>query len=269
MVHGQPNIYALFMAVSAELLSESGNLVYIVPRSFAAGLYFRRFREIFFERVVPTAIHLFDSRKDVFKNQTVLQENLVIAARKRKEGGISAEGKALISHSKGTNDLGRRQRLAVELKSVLDLNSEHKELCIPTRAEDIDLVQKIRSWPNTLHSLGLDISTGPVAPFRAKQFLAEAPDQSTVPLLWMNHVHSMRVEWPSMGIDKPQWIRNIAEAAKLLVADENYVLLRRFSAKEESRRLVAAPVLQGWLSARMIGLENHLNYIRGVSRGLR
>ena len=48
--------------------------------------------------------------------------------------------------------------------------------------------------------------------------------------------------------------------------DTNYVLLRRFSAKEYKRRLVAAPLIQGSLDADMIGLENHLNYIRGVSR---
>ena len=77
VVHGQPNIYAIFMAISAELLSETGKLVYIVPRSFASGPYFKRFREVFFRMVAPTAIHLFESRKDAFKNQTVLQENLV------------------------------------------------------------------------------------------------------------------------------------------------------------------------------------------------
>ena len=84
VVHGQPNIYALFMAISAELLSESGELVYIVPRSFASGPYFKRFRETFFQRVAPAAIHLFESRKEVFKNQTVLQENLVFTGRRRK-----------------------------------------------------------------------------------------------------------------------------------------------------------------------------------------
>ena len=55
---------------------------------------------------------------------------------------------------------------------------------------------------------------------------------------------------------------------KLLMEDSTYVLLRRFSAKEEKRRLVAAPLLRGSLNANMVGLENHLNYIRGVSREL-
>ncbi len=268
VVHGQPNIYALFMAISAELLSESGRLVYIVPRSFASGPYFRRFREVFFRRVVPTAIHLFESRRDVFKSQTVLQENLVITARRRMEGKALTEGQVLVSHSNAAHDLADRQGLMAPLDSVLDLSSAHKVLCIPVCEADLELVQVVRSWPNTLHSLGLDISTGPVVPFRATRFLVRGGGPDTVPLLWMHHVLPMRIEWPSTGNDKPQWIRDTPESSRLLVEDGTYVLLRRFSAKEEKRRLVAAPMVQGRLNAGMVGLENHLNYIRGVSREL-
>ena len=110
VVNGQPNIYALFMAISAELLSKSGQLVYIVPRSFASGPYFRRFREVFFQRVTPTAIHLFESRKDVFRNQTVLQENLIIAAQNRTGSEALDVRQVLVSHSKGAHDLAERQR---------------------------------------------------------------------------------------------------------------------------------------------------------------
>ena len=269
VVHGQPNIYAMFMAISAELLSDSGSLVYIVPRSFASGPYFKRFREVFFQKVAPTAIHLFDSRKDVFKSQTVLQENLVLTARSRKAGENTNEAPVLVSHSRAAHDLAERQLLWVESKSVLDLESVNKELCIPVCSEDLELVKAIRSWPNTLGSLGLDISTGPVVPFRAKRFLTDTVSEtSTVPLLWMHHVRPMRVKWPSTGSGKPQWVKAVPESTKLLVKDDTYVLLRRFSAKEEKRRLVAAPLVQGCFNADMVGLENHLNYIRGVSREL-
>jgi adenine-specific DNA-methyltransferase len=37
--------------------------------------------------------------------------------------------------------------------------------------------------------------------------------------------------------------------------------MRRFSAKEERRRVVAAPLVGGRLPGRNVGLENHLNYI--------
>ena len=233
VVHGQPNIYAMSMAISAELLSESGRLVYIVPRSFASGPYFKRFREVFFQKVAPTAIHLFDSRKDVFKSQTVLQENLVLTARRRNKGIDPDEAQVLVSHSRAAHDLAERQKLRVELKSVLDLESVNKELCIPVCAEDLELVKAVRDWPNTLGSLGLDISTGPVVPFRAKWFLADTESElPAVPLLWMHHVRPMRVEWPSAGNGKPQRVKMMPESSKLLLKDDTYVLLRRFSAKE-------------------------------------
>ena len=269
VVHGQPNIYALFMAISAELLSDSGRLVYIVPRSFASGPYFRRFREVFFQRVAPTDIHLFESRKDVFKNQTVLQESLVIAALRRLDGAALDEGQVLVSHSKAGDDLADRQGLLVDVGSVLDLASENRELSIPLCTADLEMVRTMRAWPNTLRSLGLEISTGPVVPFRATQFLAHAASgNSAVPLLWMQHVRPMQTLWPSTATGKPQWIKVAPESMKLLVHDATYVLLRRFSAKEEKRRLLAAPLIRGSLNANKVGLENHLNYIRGVSREL-
>ena len=269
VVNGQPNIYALFMSISAELLSKSGQLVYIVPRSFASGPYFRRFREVFFRKVAPTVIHLFESRKDVFKNQTVLQENLVIAAQKLEDGEAMDGRQVLVSHSKGAHDLAERERHLVDVDSVLDPANEQRELSIPLSAEDLRLVEVMRSWPNTLHSLGLEISTGPVVPFRAREFLADAAtENSIVPLLWMQHVRPMRTTWPLGVCDKPQWIKVSADSTKLLVADQTYVLTRRFSAKEEKRRLVSAPLIRGSLSADMVGLENHLNYVRGVWRDL-
>ena len=269
VVHGQPNIYALFMAVSAEILSESGRLVYIVPRSFASGPYFRKFREVFFRSVAPTDIHLFESRKDVFRNQTVLQESVIIAARRRSGGEICEADRVLVSHSKGADDLDDRTHLKVGMNSVLDPGSANSELSIPVCREDLDLVQAVRTWPNTLHSLGLEISTGPVVPFRATRFLSHAGNgDDSAPLLWMQHVRPMRTNWPLDSAEKPQWIKVVCDSMKLLVEDATYVLLRRFTAKEEKRRLVAAPLARGLLGADLVGLENHLNYVWGVSREL-
>lgn len=49
VVHGQPNIYFLFMAMSVKLLKPNGEMIFITPRSFTSGLYFRKFREYFFK----------------------------------------------------------------------------------------------------------------------------------------------------------------------------------------------------------------------------
>jgi adenine-specific DNA-methyltransferase len=76
----------------------------------------------------------------------------------------------------------------------------------------------------------------------------------------MNHVQPMQVTWP-LGRHKPEYIKHVIAAQPLLVPNRNYVLLRRFSAKEEDRRLVAGPYLARTIEAPVVGLENHLNYI--------
>jgi len=60
VVHGQPNIYALFMAATAALLRKGGEFLFITPRSFASGPYFRLFRERFFANVRPIGVHVLD-----------------------------------------------------------------------------------------------------------------------------------------------------------------------------------------------------------------
>jgi adenine-specific DNA-methyltransferase len=84
LVSGQPNIYSFFMGIAAKLLSENGELIFITPRSFASGNYFKAFRELFFNTVQIEKIHLFNSRKDTFNRDNVLQETVVIKAIREK-----------------------------------------------------------------------------------------------------------------------------------------------------------------------------------------
>ena len=124
-------------------------------------------------------------------------------------------------------------------------------------------------WTGSLHKYGLEISTGPVVPFRAESLISDSKSRTKelVPLIWMHNVQPMRVEWPCFnnksGKSKPQFIKAGKEAfrRRLLTEDKNLVLLRRFSAKEQHRRLTAAPLLKGRMEADVIGLENHVNYI--------
>jgi adenine-specific DNA-methyltransferase len=78
IVNGHPNIYAIFMAVSAKLLKETGEIIFITPRSYASGSYFKLFREYFFKIIEIDNVHLFVSRKDTFNRDKVLQETVII-----------------------------------------------------------------------------------------------------------------------------------------------------------------------------------------------
>lgn len=257
IVHGQPNIYAIFMAIMASLLRERGTMVTITPRSFTAGDYFRRFREVLFSIVVPDAVHLFVSRRAAFRADEVLQENVIMRARRvppRRGARVT------ISTSAGVRDLDQSIAREVPLRNVVDLESRDRAVHIPTSSLEDDVLALVRSWPRTLQSLRLQVSTGPVVAFRATEFLRAEPARDTVPLLWLQHVRQMKIQWP-VATSKRQHIVSSVDSEVLLVPSQTCIIMRRFSAKEEHRRIVAAPLIAGELPGDSVGLENHLNYI--------
>ena len=262
VVHGQPNIYALFMAVGAALLRQNGDFVFITPRSFASGPYFRKFRSVFFDLIRPAEVHVFQSRRDAFGRDEVLQENVVLSGTRRDRQHRRDTGAPLVvSSSCGVGDIEDARRRKIPLKTSLDFSSADRVLRLPISDEDEGALALVDSWPNNLRDLGLKISTGPVVPFRALGLVDETGDVPTghAPLLWMNHVQAMRATWP-LNRHKPEYIKRLGSEA-LLVPNRNYVLIRRFSAKEEARRLTAAPYVAADFAIPEIGIENHLNYV--------
>lgn len=269
VVHGQPNIYGLFMAVSAAILKPRGDFIFIVPRSFASGPYFRKFRSVFFDMVCPTEVHVFGSRRDAFSRDEVLQENIIFSGLRDDHWHVRQPQPALtVSSSRGVRDIGEPDRRVLPMQTALDLSTADKVLRLPLTDEDDAVLALIDAWPSNLHALGLNISTGPVVPFRATELISKdgKVPSSHAPLLWMNHVKPMAVTWP-LDRHKPEYIKR-AGAETLLVPNKNYVLLRRFSAKEEARRLTAAQYIAAHFDIPEVGLENHLNYIHRPSGSL-
>ena len=264
VVSGQPNIYALFMAVAANMLLPHGKLAFIVPRSFTSGAYFRAFRREFLSKVRPLRIHVFESRRRPFRSQDVLQENLILAGERLAPGArVSRQPTVTVSNSKGIEDLPSATLRVLPLSSVLHTSGREHTVSVPASPQDDSAVEFVRRWTDNLGCLGLRVSTGPVVAFRTTEFHRMRPDRDTVPFLWLQHVLPMRVTWPILGLAKPQYFEAAADAQSLLVKAPNIVLLRRFSAKEQPRRLTAAPLL--YIARRGVAVENHLNYITALS----
>ena len=136
--------------------------------------------------------------------------------------------------------------------------------------EEINLWKFVRRWKNCLHSMGLEISTGPVVPFRSREFLIKDPEKDTkllAPLLWMNNISQMKVNWP-LNNHKPNYIVLTEKSKKLLLNNERYVLLQRFSTKEKRSRLIASVTPDYIIKTDFIGIENHLNFIHNQYAGL-
>ena len=264
-VKGHTNIYTLFMALAGRLLKPQGQACFIVPRSFCSGAYFAGFRRDFIKQVVPLAVHLFESRRDTFRRDAVLQENIIIAFCRRQSEQGQQPLSLIISASQGPLDLGGRLTTRqVPMKHFVGSCNGSFFFRLPTGELDEQIIETMSSWDGSLAGYGLSVSTGPVVAFRARSFLTTAEtvrQGQAVPLLWMQNVQPQRVEWPVARGKKPQGISLQEGSASLLVSKANYVLLRRFSSKEEPRRLIAAPLLADRFIGEWIGLENHLNYI--------
>ena len=232
------NLYTAFLWLSLKLLEHNGEAVAITPRSFCNGPYFRSFRQALFKMMTLRRIHIFDSRKKAFQEDDVLQENVIIHAAKSSD---RAAKKVMISTSVGTDD---------DLITIREV--DHDQLVQP---DDTDAVihivpdemahkigEKMRGFDFSLPDMNLTVSTGRVVDFRAKAFLRDEPTEGTAPLIYPVHFSQGFIKWPSNGFKKPDAIAKIAEARDLLVPTGFYVLVKRFSAKEEERRIVAGSI---------------------------
>ncbi len=262
IVWGQPNMYSIFMMVATKLLKEGGELIFITPRSFASGNYFRAFREAFFQEIEIEHIHLFGSRTDTFDRDSILQETLILKGKKQKQNEKLES--ILVSHSNGIRDIENFTEKIYKTDELIDFKSKEKIIHLPTNETDDKVIKLFKSWTGSLHQYDIQISTGPVVSFRATQFLFEQYQNGTVflvPLYQLINTAKMQFEWPVEKRNKPQYIQYCKETQSLLLPNKNYVFLRRFSAKDDKSRLVACPYYSSISEAEFIGVENHLNYI--------
>lgn len=256
------NIYSAFVALVIELMEPSGQIVAIIPRSFCNGPYYRPFREFVLARAAIRHIHLFESRNKAFKDDGVLQENIII----RLECGAQ-QGQVMISTSTdGT--FSDHQAHAYPFERIVLPHDRERFIHIPTSPDD----SPMELSPVICHSLaelGIEVSTGPVVDFRLREHLREMPGPGTVPLLYPVHFASQDIEWPQVGIKKANAIARNAKTEKWLYPTGFYIVIRRFSSKEEKRRIVASVVdPSAFPEASALGFENHLNVLHARKEGL-
>src|SRR6266852_4122900 len=262
IVHGRTNMYTMFMSLAASSLRAGGRFISITPRSFTSGAYFKHFRHQLFSTIIPELIHIFDSRRSAFEDANVLQENIILTGIRKSIASI-ASPTVTISRSQGIHDLAYPLVQQAQLRFIIDDKQKDPILHLPTSDIDTHLLEAFKHWNNYLATYGLEISTGPVVPFRTPDMLTsvESVKQGeAVPLLWLQHIRRMDVQWPIERFDKPQGVfRQVS--TKLLVKNATQVILRRFSAKEEPRRITAAVLPDNAFGTELIALENHLNYL--------
>lgn len=249
-----PNVYAAFLALGLRLLVPGGQQVAITPRSWMNGTYYSDFRHAFVREAGIDAIYTFESRSRVFGDLGVLQESIIVAATRG-----TFPDKVLVQASYDHN--AEPSSRHVDYSEIVTPDFIH----VPAKEKDAEAVAWMTTYvTSTLADLGLTVSTGRVVDFRSREMLHFEPVTGAVPMVNASHLRGGVVHHP-IGTKKPEWFYSAPESmAKLVVPGGVYVLVKRFSAKEEKRRIVSAVSR----SEGSVAFDNKLNYIHHDGHGL-
>ncbi len=257
------NLYAVFVWLSMLLLEQGGQLVAITPRSFCNGPYFRKFRTTFMRMMSLKRIHLFESRKKAFGDDNVLQENVIYHA-----GRESQKPESILISSSGGLDFDKARLLAVPYSRVIHPRDRDMFVHLDANETEVCASERMECLGSSLGDLGLSVSTGRVVDFRAREHLRQTPQPGTVPLIYPCHFSDGFIKRSVEAGRKPNAIRLTAETSTLFVESGFYVLTKRFSSKEQRRRVMAAVFDPARFDASFVGFENHLNYYHEGGRCL-
>lgn len=256
------NLYSAFVALALALAAPGGQIVAIVPRSFCNGPYYRPFRDFILARAAVRHLHLFASRTQAFKDDEVLQENIIL---RLERGGVQGPVTVSTSTDDTFSDLVTHDH---PFDRIVFPDDPQRFIHVPT-SPDRNAIERSGAIRCTLADLGIMVSTGPVVDFRLRQHLRDMPGPGTVPLLYPGHFSGTGTVWPIAGMKKPNAIARNPDTEGWLYPNGFYCVVRRLSSKEEKRRVVASVVEPGVFGdVPMLGFENHLNLFHENKHGL-
>lgn len=253
--YGAPNLYFLFAAMSLFNLRDNGEMVYIIPRSWTSGAYFKKFRQKFLNDGALEHIHLFVSRDKVFEKESVLQETMIIKIKKTHD----KPQKIVITTTQSNADFSEITVFEAPYDTVV--SGQDQYVYLVTNSDEVDTLNRLNSLPNTLPSIGLKMKTGLTVDFRNREALRDHSENHAVPLFYAQHIRNGRVEFP-IGKEK-EYI--VTDQNGLLQENTNYLFVKRFTAKEEHRRLQCGVYLaRKHPGYKKISTQNKINFISGV-----
>lgn len=256
---GSPNLYSAFVTMATRVQAPMGQMVAITPRSFANGPYFLQFRRDLLSRCSLKRIHVYESRGSAFADTEVLQENIIWRA-----DADAERTNVVLSQSQTANH--KVTSRSIPYARVVDSDDPNLflHLLVDERASSVST--RMAAMPETLPTLGLSVSTGMVVDFRCREMLHEQARDDTVPMVYPAHLRSGLATWPE-GTTKPSHFIVSGQSTKLLLPEGWYVVVKRFSAKEEPRRVVAA-VWNPLTHSGPVAFDNKTNVIHQMKHGL-
>lgn len=254
--YGAPNMYFIFASMGLFNLKDNGEMVYIIPRSWTSGAYFKRFRQYFLTEGKLEHIHLFVSRDKVFDKEDVLQETIIIKVRKTHVNPVQIK----ITSSKTNKDFNELTSLTVPYNLVV--SGENYYVYLVTDNEEVEVLRRLHKFNQTLPDIGVKMKTGLTVDFRNRDVLRDEAEKGAIPLFYAQHIKQGRVQFPIQK--EHEYV--VTDQRGLMQDNKNYLFVKRFTAKEEPRRLQCGIYLaKNYPQYTKISTQNKINFIDGLS----
>ena len=253
---GHANLYGVFTDLALRFTRPGGVIAYVTPTSFLSGEYFKELRGLLGREAPPVSIDFMGERKGVFAD--VLQETLLAAYRR---GGDPGAGKVHFISARSDGSIERTTAGAFNLPENLD-----EPWLMPRAEAQSALVRRVDDLPYRLADYGYTVSTGPLVWNRHRPSLRDRPGRGRYPLVWAESVRAEGVfEFRAEKRNHKPWFEPKANE-RWVVTDVPCVLLQRTTAKEQSRRLIAAELPARFIKEHdAVVVENHLNMIKPLN----
>lgn len=240
----------LFAKLATTHVEDGGQLIIMLPTTYASASALAPIRAEIAGRLSVDKIHLFVGKQKNASRAVPLKKSFVISYMNR-------PARETVSISTST-DNGSVVTALPELPYSFVVAENGGALTLPKSVEDTRIVQYVSSFPETLTTLGLKMSTGLIVDSKCQGLLFSEEVKGTVPLLRTATLKGGTVEFPQPL--RKQYIAPISTA--LVQKNKNLILIKRVPAKSDERFVNSAVHLASNLpDTKFISTHNKLNFI--------
>ncbi len=255
VVEAQPNLYSLFIDLALNVLKVGGVAALVTPTSYLSGQYFSGLRKHIMRNADVLRIGMISDRKGVFID--VLQETALTLLKKKTEieSCDTTTCVSVVGLDGSYKDVGECQ-----------LPNSGTTWPIPRTNDDKSLLLKVSKATASLASYGYEIRAGSFVwnrdkrkTYRDASSVAKAKTTTAVPLLWSRDIkEGLLMRDRVRELDDEDGFVDLGSKTHSYVIRRPSVILQRVTSNEMSKRLVAAPVLNKFISDNggFVG-ENH------------
>lgn len=175
------NLYNAFIFQGLELLKSSGELAYIVPRSFTGGKYYEKLRSKIKNETQVQKISYFSERNGSFCGGKILQERVIFSIKK----GVNTNNLSVCNPQIAEND-HKTKCFIIETNKLFHPYSNI--MILANNKTEFEWLENIGKHPN-FEEHGFRFSTGQLVPHRHRNFLRENQlSDSDYPIFYPHHI---------------------------------------------------------------------------------